>query len=71
MEAQKCKLGSLANYFGDIFIAVEYYPLKTGKEKPSTKCSLEPLMCLGRAVHLCGLTVQTGCGAGVGSETQY
>ena len=55
MKTQKCKLGSLANYFGDKFVTTEYYPLRTGREKHSVQCYLEPLLCLGRAVLLCGL----------------
>lgn len=65
MKTQKCKLESLGNYFGDKCITTEYYPLRTGKEKHSVKCYLESLPCLGRAVLLCGLTMQMGFGAAV------
>lgn len=57
MDAQKCKLGSLANYFGDIFIAAEYYPLKTGKEKAFNEVFLRAVVVLSKSCT----STKTGC----------
>lgn len=45
---------------------MEYHPFENKKKKHRMKCYLGLLMCLGRAVHLCSLTVmQMGFGAEV------